>query len=309
MQKKQSMLYAFSAIILIFGAFFLANMMLLVPTDEAVIRLDTIVYHVCEHKNLGDTMIHVPNVTDVYQQILTANNNTYPNVLLFPTYEGTWEDGFSWITDNFGGANGVPIMLEVLCSGNLTVTPVFNLTTIQILDVMEKCNVKWLRFAEVVSRHIELNLPFPREYVSTILNFCREHNLKLFWTEWKAETFNEIKNYISGFEDIVTVSFSTNSQDLEPKEGFTDVRELFLHWGGSVQSWYYETRHRLGTGGQMDEEESRNMPVSLLIDHASVCRNMGAEVIQFEPYWYFFGDTDGKARESLSLIHHNLNSK
>jgi hypothetical protein len=157
-------------------------------------------------------------------------------------------------------------------------------------------------------------LPFPTQYVSDILNFCKNQNLKLFWTEWKVdhppdiETFKAIQTYISGFEDIVTVSFSTNSGELEPADGFAYMKSLFLHWGGSVQSWYWETRKRSETGGgPIDEEESRYMPIELLIDHALLCRDMGAEVIQFEPYWYFFGDTDGNARARLKLMHNNLN--
>ena len=305
MKKKQAVLVAVLAIALIVGAYFVAGWMAPVP-----IKLDTIVYHVCENEEIGNVTMHVPNVTDVYQQILTANNNTYPNILLFPTYAGTWEDELAWLTNNFGGANGIPIMLEVFYSVNLTENPVCSLTTTQISAAMEVCNVKWLRFAEVVSRHIEYNLTFPDEYVKTILSFCRDHNLKLFWTEWKAGTFEEIKTYISGFENITTVSFSTNSGEMEPADGFAHVKDLFLHWGGSVQSWYWETWLREKNGdGPIDEEESRNMPIQLIIDHALLCRKMGAEVIQFEPYWYFFGDTDGKARESLALMHSSLNSQ
>ena len=306
MKKKRSIIFVILAIAVIVGAYFIADWLGPVP-----IRLDTIVYHVCENEQIGNVTIRVPDVNAVYQQILAANNSTYPNVLLFPTYAGSWEDELAWLTDNFGGVNGIPIMLEVFCPANSTV---FRLTTDQISAVMKVCNVKWLRFAEVISICIDYNLTFPTEYVSTVLNFCREHDLKLFWTEWKADhppdvqTFKAIQTHISGFEDIVTVSFSTNSEDLEPANGFAYLRNLFVHWGGSVQSWYWETRHRLDTGGGViDEEESRNMPVSLLIDHALLCRKMGAEVIQFEPYWYFFGDTDGEARESLSLMHYCLN--
>jgi hypothetical protein len=153
---------------------------------------------------------------------------------LFPTYEGVWEDELAWLTNNFGGPNGFPIMLEVFCPGDPVV---FQLTPDQILDAMAVCNVQWLRFPEVIERCHNKSYPFPTEYVSSILNFCREHNLKLFWTKWKVdfppeiETFRAIPTYISGFEDIVTVSFSSNSGELEPVEGFACVRSSFLHWG------------------------------------------------------------------------------
>ena len=299
MKMRKAISYSVLVIVLITGAYFLACRVLPNSPRESI-KLDTIVYHVCENEEVGNATIHTPNATDVYQQIIEANNGTYPNILLFPTYAGTWEDELAWLTSSFGGPNGVPIMLEVLCGGNTTL---FQLSTEQILSVMQVCNVKWLRFAEVTSFCIENELPFPAEYVSKILKFCKDHNLKLFWTEWKddylpaVETFTAIKKYISGFEDIVTVSFSTNSGEMEPDQGFAYVKNLFPHWGGSIQSWHWETRQRQGED-PIDKEESRNMPINRMVEHTLLCRDMGAEIIQFEPYWYFFGDTDGKARES-----------
>jgi hypothetical protein len=301
MNKNKSIKYSFLLIILIVTAYILANTIPPVSNSKP-----TIVYHVGEHITVDADLITTPNVTDVHQQILTANAGKYPKVLLFPTYEGTWEDEFAWLSNNFGGPNGIPIMLEVFFPAD----PIFQLNTTQILATMNICNVDCLRFAEVYSRCQDFNLTFPTDYVSEILNFCRNHNLKLFWTEWKPEAFQAMKTYISGFEDIVTVSFSTNSGEWEPAEGFSYLRSSFLHWGGSVQSWYHETQIRKQTGSSViNKSESRNMPISLLIEHALLCLNMGAEVIQFEPYWYFFGDTDGKARESLWLMHDALNSK
>ena len=311
MKKKQLTICAILAIVLIVGAYFIASRMQPAspvpnPTENEI-KLDTLVYHVCENQKIGNSIMHIPNVTAVYQQILTANANKYQNILLLPGYGGSWADELAWLAANFGGADGIPIMLEVFCPG----TPVFQLTIDQISDAMAVCNVKWLRFAEVISWCRDRNLAFPTDYVSDILNFCKNHNLKLFWNEYSIDdVFQKIKSYTSGFEDTVTVSFSTNSGEMEPADGFAHVKSLFSHWGGSVQSWYWETRHRSETGaGPIKEEESRNMPISLMIDHALLCRNMGAEVIQFEPYWYFFGDTDGKAKENLEIMHYHLNSK
>jgi hypothetical protein len=42
------------------------------------------------------------------------------------------------------------------------------------------------------------------------------------------------------------------------------------------------------------------MPISLLIQHALSAKNIGAEVLQFEPYWYFFDN--GEAKENLKLL-------
>ncbi len=43
----------------------------------------------------------------------------------------------------------------------------------------------------------------------------------------------------------------------------------------------------------------------VLINHALQARNLGAEVIQFEPYWYLFNN--GEPREKLNLLFETLN--
>lgn len=67
-----------------------------------------------------------------------------------------------------------------------------------------------------------------------MLAFCREKNLKIFWTEWKTdhkdtntEVFSEIQTIIEGYQDIVTVSFSTNSGEAEPYSGFLNLMKCF----------------------------------------------------------------------------------
>jgi cell division protein FtsL len=251
-------------------------------------ELKTLVFHVSE-KGEGYTWGHIPDVNYTYNQI--TFNNTY-NVLLKPEYKGNenWTETLAWLTANFGGVNGIPIMLDVFSGGD-DPTPSLMLSTNDILAAMAACNVQWLAINEVVSWHIEHEQPFPTEYVTTIFNFCREHNLKAFWTEWKVDTFKAIQTYIAGFEDIVTVSFSTNSGDLEPADGFMLISTTFQHWGGSIQAWYWTTRY---------DSDPLNMPISLLIQHALSAKNIGTEVIQFEPYWYFFDN--GEAKENLKLL-------
>jgi len=250
-------------------------------------ELKTLVFHVCE-KGEGYEWGHVPDVNYTYNQILTFNNSTY-EILLFPEYRGNenWTETTAWLTENFAQ---IPIMLPVF-EGGIYDYPVVKLTADQILEAVGTCNVKWLRFAEVISWHIEHNVTFPTAYVTEILNFCRAHGLKLFWTEWKADAFKAVQTYIAGFEDIVTVSFSTNSEDLEPADGFLLINSMFQHWGTSVQSWYWKTR---SYGSELD------MPTSLLVQHALAAKNIGAEIIQFEPYWYFFDN--GEAKENLKPL-------
>ena len=123
--------------------------------------------------------------------------------------------------------------------------------------------------------------------------------MKIFWTEWKTdylpitEVFTSIQSLIEGYEDIVTVSFSTNSGDAEPSFGFLDLDERFQHWGASIQAWYWDTHY---------DENLLNMPISLLIQHALAAKNIGAEIIQFEPYWYFFNSENGEITEKLEVL-------
>jgi hypothetical protein len=103
--------------------------------------------------------------------------------------------------------------------------------------------------------------------------------------------FQAIQTYIAGFEDIVAVSFSTNSEEHEPADGFALTSPMFQHWGASVQAWYWTTRYG---------SNPLNMPASLLMEHALSAKNMGAEVIEFEPDDYFF--ENGEATESLRIL-------
>jgi uncharacterized protein YoxC len=254
-------------------------------------ELKTLVFHVCE-KGEGFAWGHIPDANYTYNQILALNYNPF-RVLLNPEYEGNgnWTETLSWLTAKFGGQDGIPIMLDVF-GGGLDDTPTLMLSTDDVLAAMAVCNVEWLRFCEVGSWYMEHNLSFPTDYVTNILDFCREHNLKLFWSEWKVDSvFQMIQTNIVGFEDIVTVAFSTNSGDLEPAEGFLLLSTMFQHWGGSVQAWYWTTRYG---------SDLLDMPASLLVKHALSAESIGAEVLQFEPYWYFFDN--GEARETLKLL-------
>ena len=265
--------------------------------QQKIDPLETLVFHVSE-KGEEYTYAQLPNATDTYNQILALNNNTY-QILLLPEYKGNlnWTEELAWIANNFGGKNGIPIMLDVYGGGE-TQTPTPELTTEQITASMEVANIQYIRFAEVLSWHLEKKLPFPTNYVTEILEFCRANNLKLFWTEWKndyptknVETFTAIQTIIEGYEDIVTVSFSTNSNELEPANGFLKLNGMFPQWGASVQPWYWNTNHN---------SDLMEMPASLLLEHALTAKGIGAKIIEFEPYWYFFDN--GEPNNNLKLI-------
>ena len=157
---------------------------------------------------------------------------------------------------------------------NLSLT---KLSLENITTALAESNIKYLRFAEPISWYMENNEIFPEEYIISVLNFSKENNLEIFWTEWKMDyppdevkVFTLIETLIEGYEDIVTVSFSTNSGEAEPAVGFLNLDEMFQHWGASIQAWYWDTRY---------DEDLQNMPRSLLSLHASVAKSAGAEII------------------------------
>lgn len=247
-------------------------------------KLHALVFHVCEKE-----WTHAPDVHHIYKQILALNQSKY-NMFICPEYGGheSFEKDLQFLKE-FENEYSIPIMLEVF-SGGSHPTPLQQLTTDQIMEAMKVCNVLWLRINEIVSWYAGRGLPFPSEWVLTILRFCREHGLKLFWSEWDAHSIPTMRSTVKGYEDIITVAFQTNSE-IEPRSGFTIMQE-FQHWGASVQAWYWVTRH--------EGSDCMNMPIPLMIEHSLLARDMGAEIIQFEPYWYFFDN--GEARESLQRI-------
>lgn len=259
-----------------------------------------LVFHVSE-KGEEYAYARFPNATQTYNQILQINNNY--DVLLLPEYKGNLDTPaeLNWIAENFGGPQGVPIMLDVFGGGEQN-TPTPQLTLDQITKACKTANVEYLRIAEVLSWHIEKERPFPTSYLNQILEYAKTHNLRVFWTEWKddypdknIETFSAIQKYIQGYEDIVTVSFSTNSQELEPADAYLKLRQTFTNWGTSIQPWYWNTTRN---------RDLMDMPASLMLEHAFTAKGLGAKIIQFEPYWYFFDN--GEINKNLELILTNL---
>jgi cell division protein FtsL len=246
-------------------------------------QITTLIFHVCE-KGPGYTWGHLPNATYTYNQILKLNNGTY-NILLLPEYLGdqNWTETFAWLKQNFAN---IPIVLSVFEGGSNNV-PNRQLTLDQISEAVAALNVRELRIGEMASWYLSHLLPFPTNYTTSLLNFTRTHGLKLQWSEWQVNygAYQRIQSYIAGYEDIVTVTFQTNSKELEPWDGFLLTSETFQHWGGSIQSWYWQER---GYGTELD------MPTSVLLDHTLSARKLGAEILEFEPYWYLFDNGEPK---------------
>jgi hypothetical protein len=282
--------------------------------------VQTLVYHVSE-KTAPEFTVHIPSVSAVYQKILSAVNGkvTPENVVLLPEYNShaSWEGEADWLIANF---QGIPVMVD--CAGgwdtNQHVTPA-RIQTIIAAGV----NVKWIRIAELVSYYEEwLQQPFPDAYVLSLLQFCRTNDIKVYFCEWKIAAFDKVLEVIAGYEDIVWVGFKTNSGDMEPAQAFTYlVNKLRAesphpeHWGATIESWYWETRHRGWSAyPEANVWEPNNMPVSFMICHMQEAVGMptiwysGAELLQFEAYWWYFEHTTGKPRESLERFHRFLNS-
>jgi len=163
----------------------------------------------------------------------------------------------------------------------------------QISEAVTALNVREIRIGEIVSWYMSNYLTFPADYIKTLLNFTRVHGLKAQWSEWEVDygVFQRIQSYIAGFEDIVTVTFQTNNKEVEPWDGFLLASGIFQNWGGSIQSWYWQER---GYGSEF------GMPTSILLEHALAARKLGAEILEFEPYWYLFDN--GETRENLQLL-------
>ncbi len=250
--------------------------------------------------SVKEDWVSIPDINYTYNEILAQNNNTY-DIMILPEFREhqNWTAELGWLNDNFMGKQGIPIMLEAFGSSEGD-APITKLYPENIRTALTTCNIKYLRFAEVISWHMEQTVDFPEDYVISMLEFCRTNDLKIFWTEWKTdylpeevEVFTLIQTLIEGYEDIVTVSFSTNSGEAEPAFGFLDLNETFQHWGASIQPWYWDTRY---------DEDLLDMPINLLVLHALVAESTGAEIIQFEPYWYFFNPENGEITENLEFL-------
>ena len=251
----------------------------------------TLVMHFCE-KGEGYEWGRLPDVNYTYNQFLNLSNGKY-DILILPEYKGNlnWTETSAWLRQNF---SNIPIFLPIFEAGNQKLpSPNLMLNVSQILEAMTWCDVRALRIAEMVSWYIEQNQTFPTDYINDILSFADANDLWILWSEWKVgdNVFEKVRNYTDGFEDIVTVAFQTNSGDLEPGSGFELVSSLFQHWGGSIQSWYWVTR---GLGNETD------MPTSILLQHTLEAYNLETEILQFEPYWYFFNN--GEPSESLKTL-------
>ncbi|HLN44469.1 MAG TPA: hypothetical protein VK209_02055 [Candidatus Sulfotelmatobacter sp.] len=252
-------------------------------------QLQTLIFHVSE-KGENYAWGHLPDASYTYNQILNLNANKYKAYLL-PEYEGNnnWTATFAWLKQNF---MHIPIVLSVFEGGSTNI-PNTKLTIEQITQAVTALDIRELRIGEIISWYMSNLQPFPVDYVTSLLNFTRVHGLRLEWSEWETQygAYARIQSYIRGYEDIVTVAFQTNSKNVEPQDGFSLTSGTFQHWGGSIQSWYWQER---SYGSEFD------MPTSILLQQTLLAKKLGAETLEFEPYWYLFDN--GIAKQNLEIL-------
>jgi hypothetical protein len=178
----------------------------------------------------------------------------------------------------------IPVMLKVFASDTM-------LTIDEIAQVIQICDVKYIRITEVISHFDEIAQPFPIEYVHNIFDIAKQNGIPVVWTEWNIYTFPKMAEYIIGYEDTVLACFETNSNQVEPIEGFQMlITQGFVRRAASVQSWYWQTR---GKGTELE------MPAYLMKEHLAQAWNAGSEIVQFEPFSYFFNN-DKTAKNTLA---------
>ena len=251
-------------------------------------KLEALVVHACIKT---DSNISLPDVAYTYQKL--RDGFAPYEVLILPEYNGNlnWTETLQWISTDF---NGVPICLSIFEGGEEKLPdPNVKLGIEEIEEAMAVSDVKMVRFAEMISWYIEANdtqsnVTFPLDEARNVIEFCKSKNVKVLWSEWKISdnVLQLLKSIIDGYEDTVTVLYQTNNEFDAVLVGYLYATQ-FRHWGESVQSWWVNE-----TG-----KDRYDLPSETVIDYAKLARGMGAEIVQFEPYWYFFDN--GEPMDSM----------
>lgn len=250
------------------------------------------------------------HVAEIYQEIVDANSTKY-NVGLQPhIVASNWQDSLDYYVE----CADFPLMVTALASDGAQ-----QLTLEQLDDIFGVCgdNVKYIRIHEAIAYFDPNNpywgKPFPSLYVAELLDYVKKKNIPVFWSEWDIYSyFNDIGRYqvsleqlIEGYENNVAVSFGTNGTHpkdgggyYEPVEIFDSYLQMFQRKAASIQSWYWWQRN-----GQIDGYEL-TMPPYLMAEHTEQAFKAGCEVIQYEPYNYFFNNITPKP--SLSQMLHGI---
>ena len=241
--------------------------------------IPTMFFHIKNDPVLGP--ITVGKVSKVYGAITKLANPLGYGIGLEPQCRSSWSDQLSYLQE----FRQIPVMLNVWTSDDA-----YSITTDQISQAMQICPVKYLRFHEVMSYYAgTINSAATQSYIQSILAFSKANGIPLFWNEWDTSTYPAIANIIKGYENNVLVSFGTNNINVQA--GFQAL-QAFKRKAASIQSWYWSTLN----GNQPGYEFV--MPPALMAQFTLQAFQAGCEIIQYEPYSYFF---DGNANPIVSL--------
>jgi hypothetical protein len=241
-----------------------------------------LLFHICE-KGPNSDFGHVQDIDYIYS--LLQNFTHRSDVMLIPEYDGNqnWSKSYEWLLQNF---TNYPLGLNVFEGGD-NPTPQLKLSLTEISQACNTLDVRYLRFAEPISYYINQSQSFPVQWATEILSYAKANDIKVIWSEWKmgCDVYPNLTQYIKGYEDRVTVVYQTNNEYEEPLFGYLNVSYTFpqCKWGASVQAWYAESHMNIPL---------MEMPPQLMVQHAMEAVNLGAKVLQFEPYWYFFDNFD-----------------
>lgn len=225
---------------------------------NAIASKPTLIYHY-------DQRYHNIDYIDIFYDQIKSSNTT----LIFPE-PYNFEDMKVVLSKIHH-----PIMLNVYSSVASSEDEPYKLSIEQIEFCIKNYEIKMLRIHEMIGWVGTYS--FDRTYVKTVFELCRKHNMPLLLQEWNVNGFNEVKELVKGYEDLVIVSYEITGQ-IEPLTEFIYLKSNFKLWGSCITSWYWNDK---GFG------DTENMPIELFLQFYDYAVKNGACVIQFEPYWYF----------------------
>lgn len=232
-------------------------------------------------KHKPPTINTMGKLQEIYSKIINTRNASL--IGLEPECVTDWNSQLTYLSE----CKDIPIMLTVFSSDGA-----LKLSLSKIEEAMSAANVTCLRFHEVISYYGSAN--FPVGYARSIIALAKARNIPVFWNEWNIYTHQQISDVITGFENNVMISFGTNSNQVEPQEGYR-LLQRFKRKAASVQSWYWWERHGRANGTEMQ------MPPELMVQHTREAFQAGCELVQYEPSWYFFNNENPKPALSAVL--------
>jgi len=249
--------------------------MLSLPDFE---KTKTAIIHLAE-KGPNSTFGHLPDPKTIYE--LNKAGFAGKEVWVIPEYEGNFNltTRLEWLREKF---TDIPIVIDMFEGGNNSSTNVM-LSIEDLEQIMAVANVTAIRIPELVSWYMAANEAPPTAWVHNIFDFASAHGLKIYWSEWKlgSDVEERTNTTLAGYEAKITYLYQTNNQYQIPLIGNSYAHE-FQHWGASVQSWWTDEQ------GEMRYD----LPIDIVAEYATLARNMGAETIEFEPYWYFMENSE-----------------